>query len=853
MNVRGFQLNKLSCINKIFLLSRGIKLRKFRLISRVSLFLLAIFTLFLTNHPTEVQAVSLSDLRDAADYFADYDGIKWTEQTTTPPNQVGKIPINNTVSLDYTFGSARNMSGKVLTGGDTTITQQSVAGSPDNGIPTIVNSKMNVFIENNGKYYSIIHQPKDAYIGTGGNPGDASGTSIDYALLTGSSNPGSTFTSSMNLLMNSTAFDGKTAKLFYTGQYNNRPAFRLVGYYGKQNLFYELLLRAAPDGAPVVQRELYVYNSGRGTPQFQTFFGEDTDLTSATDGQVDNVPIYAIGGGKGLYIKSSNATQIADPASKLYIDNNIDGGFKDFMGRVISNGTDWSVKGKQNASSSDITNPKLGFEDLSNNNNGDTANGKDQNLLKVESSSGFYNVVDGNSKQNTAYSLRWPNVTLSPQNNIAHFSSNLGAMLSGLTDPAVTESVNNETSTDGLNHVGDNLTITFTLKNNGYNSKWVIDRILDSLPQGLTLTSSVIASSGNTIDGNPNESISDSDAAYQLTIGAKINSSAPSNNGGKLVNTGYFTGHTAGDTDTKTISASANIPVQVPKFNYRFQNFVRNETTDPNGDFTSKATAKKDNIIDYKVDFNSTGSDSLKNSYFYDVLPNGLELVPNSFTLNGSSITNSESGNNLGFMTGALNNNTDNIINFKAKVTSPTALTAPNTAQLTHITTSQTESVPTINAEEPAIVDIQTEPAATSFNEVPSNIDFGSINSLDLERILPNKSTTGKLRVTHGSDTQFGVNVSYDNNGSNSIANNGQKLVQDNGDSLLFNQADTNNWAALSPEETPIKTDGFSGSYTDLDLTKYVGSDKWKLRVPAATKAGQYNGQITWSIADTPQ
>lgn len=673
---------------------------------------------------------------------------------------------------------------------------------------------------------------------------------LDYALLTGSSNPGSTFTSTMNLLVQSSALDSSGAtKLFYTGSYNGHLALRLVGYNGKIHCYYEILLRAAPNGEPTVQRELYIYNDTTSPAQFQTFFGEDTGLTSlngSTD--VDNVPMKAIGGGKGLYIESGSK-DFADPASKLYITNEIADGFSDFMGRVLTP-SDWSVKGKQGyGSSSDIVSPKLTWGDTNNPNNyGDTNRAAGDDLLQMPN----YKVVDSHDKQDTAYILRWPESNV-PAEGVVHFGSNIGAMLSGLAVPLLTQSFKNLTSTNGTNNVGDDLQFTFTLKNAGYNSSWIIDRILDNFPTGLKVTSSVISNSNNTIDGAPSSpAVPDGNSAV-LTVDATITNEAPSNNGGNLVNTVSYTGHTSGKSDTQTLSASAKIPVKVPNFNYRFQNFVKNETADPNSDYTSKVTAHKDDVVDYKVDFNSTGSDSLLNSYFYNVLPSGLELVPNSFYLNGKAITNSESGNNLGFMTGSLSNNVDNTITFKAKVTSPTALTTSNTAQLTHITTSQKESVSTINAEEPAIVDIQAEAAATAFNEVPSKIDFGSINSANLERLLLNKTTTGKLRVSHGSATPFTVDVSYDNNGSNPIASDGKKLIQDDGDSLLFNQVDTNTWASLSSAETPIKTDGFSGSYDDLDLTKYVGSNKWKLRVPAETNAGLYNGQITWSIADTPQ
>lgn len=136
---------------------------------------LAIFVVLLTCLTTQVKAVSTSDLYNAASILAKYDGIKWTQQTNMPPNQVGKIPLNDNVSLGYTFGAARDANGNVVTGGDNTITKASTV-STENGAPIIKNSKINVFIDNNGSYYGVIHQGANSYIGS--DPGNASNTSI---------------------------------------------------------------------------------------------------------------------------------------------------------------------------------------------------------------------------------------------------------------------------------------------------------------------------------------------------------------------------------------------------------------------------------------------------------------------------------------------------------------------------------------------------------------------------------------------------------------------------------------------------------------------------------------------------
>lgn len=81
-------------------------------------------------------------------------------------------------------------------------------------------------------------------------------------------------------------------------------------------------------------------------------------------------------------------------------------------------------------------------------------------------------------------------------------------------------------------------------------------------------------------------------------------------------------------------------------------------------------------------------------------------------------------------------------------------------------------------------------------------------------------------------------------------------MIQDNNPALFLNQSggeSTDNWKPLSTEPLPINLNGFSGSYDDYPLNEYVGAKKWKLRVPSTAKAGQYTGQVTWSIEDSLQ
>lgn len=285
-------------------------------------FLLALF--IFENNTLNVKAVSDQSVQDAATYMSKYDGITNWKLRNGSGNSIGSIPIGGNVSLGYTFGAARDSSNNVK-GGDTTLTTNSTTGTVDTA-PTINNSKINIFLNNNGKYYGVLHQGDKSYNGdSSATPQKASDTSIDFSLLTGGT-LGSNYYSGMNLMAKA------TYKSYYTGtDANGRLVLKIAGYYSPRASYFEVVLRPSITGAPVVSRELYVYNNSGSSQQFQTFYGEDTGLSPNMDTAVDNVPMYAIGKGEGLYLLSDLNYS---PASKLFVTNSLTDGFKDFMGRV---------------------------------------------------------------------------------------------------------------------------------------------------------------------------------------------------------------------------------------------------------------------------------------------------------------------------------------------------------------------------------------------------------------------------------------------------------------------------------------------------------------------------------------
>ena len=833
-------------------------MKGYQAIPKVFLLVFTALLMVLTFNITNTKAITKTDVLAAEQVMRKYDGISsWRLIDNVATNQYGSIPIGGNVSLGYAFGAARDANGNVKAG-DKTITLRSNYDF-STGIPHITNSKINIFLIDNGKYYGILHQGDKSYVG--GNPENASISSIDFALLE-NSNTSSPFYDGMNLLTNASQIDSsyKTYKLFYTANdKNGRKVFKLVGYFSKKNVYFEIVLRPSPSGSPVVQRELYVYNAESTTAKFQTFYGEDTGLNPDNDdnSSVDNVPMFAIGGGLGLYIESG----LTNSESKLFITNNIDGGFKDFMGRVLANPDNWSIKGKDN-NKAEIASPKLPVvtdDNHSSSLDGDTNAKADQNLLIGKSNSGQeYKIIDGSGKQDTSYILRWPYTSLAP-GGVAKYVSNIGATVKPYAIPTVKKTYKNLTSKDGTNNVGDKLHFTLSVRNDGYGSNWIISKIKDDLPKGLTIdpNSALINESGTGIDYNPNTGVTDG-ATVTYEFDATINNKAPIYApNGLLTNTVQFTGYNKGFSDTRTYEDSVDIPIEIPNYSYDFTHQVRNITADPNSNFSDTVDATTGDTLEIKSVFTASVATDNRTRYVNNIntgytSKDKLQLVPGSVTLNGAGQSDSIFNGIYPPVTPA---NQSNTFIFHVKVNSNIEETIENYAQLLDATNFLTGESLYIDPSNSIYINVHPPVPTTSFIEVPELIDFGSINSTGTEKMLTNKQTKGNLIVSHSAETPYQVLVSYDNNSDQALANGDDKLIQDDGLSLLLDNSSNeavDDWEPLSTTGIPINNQEFVGSDEPLDLTKYVGLDKWKLRVPSTATSGQYSGQVTWTIADTP-
>src|SRR5699024_7259075 len=137
---------------------------------------------------------------------------------------------------------------------------------------------------------------------------------------------------------------------------------------------------------------------------------------------------------------------------------------------------------------------------------------------------------------------------------VAKFVSNIGATVKPYAIPTVKKTYKNLTSKDGTNNVGDKLHFTLSVRNDGYGSNWIISKIKDDLPVGLTIdpNSALVNESGTGIDYNPNAGVTDgATATYEFD--ATINNKAPVYaTNGKITNTVQFTGYNKGFSDTRT-------------------------------------------------------------------------------------------------------------------------------------------------------------------------------------------------------------------------------------------------------------------------------------------------------------
>jgi hypothetical protein len=813
----------------------------------IAIFMIILFILIPQNI-VKAATISPSDFNDGI--------TNWTGPYST--NSTGELPIGSSLKLGYAFGTAQNANGKVTNGTDSDVSKYSESSGVN-----LRYSKMNIFLDQDGLEYNGKYQYGNYISSTfqgglsniGSNPISyyVSTTSPDFMISPPDSKSSNGIkTSAFSVLggnASGTNNEGMTDKKFYKGtDENGNPAYKIMGNFtrtgnsgyknGTYNLEIELLLRASPTNSAIVQREMYVKNTSSSNAEFITLFGQDTKL-GAIDGGNDNVPIYDMGNKQGLYIEDSYLGH----SYRLMITNQMKDGFTHYNGQTTS--LNWASG-------------LGGYPD---------GNGAEQ-----------YNYAHGyklTKNVDTSYVLSWDPVTLTP-NQTAHFGSTMGVTAKPYSIPTPTKTYTNETRSTGENKVGDKLKFTPHLVNNGYGAKWNAQQIVDQLPKGLQIdTGSITRSSDGTTISQPDATDYDSEnrtltipmpfsltdnQSETVTFEATITDDALQNldSSEKLTNKADFTGsdYMVSPSQVDKYSASTSFPVSAPDYNASFTKKIKNITN--NEDYKSETTAKPGDKIGYDIIYKvASGSKDhlLSATTIDDDLPAGLTLDKKSIYTTGSDgVTYQQT---WGLNTGTINElkaGQQVEITFEATVTSSTVGTITNNAYITGVKTSGNQTYDKQLSTD-AILHVKR---VNGFIKTPTNIDFGTTNMYGKAKILQNVTTDGELIVAHPDSNQFNVNVSYDNDASDSqMKNNDNDTIPTSDTGLLFirqrndSYNDVGTWQPILPTGTPIQTTPFEGNQQTVNLTNYVGVNDWQIKLDSSTKVGTYHGTLTWTLNES--
>ena len=803
--------------------------RKYKIIKN---FLIISFLMLITFLGITLTTVHAADPDASSTVDSD---ITWNSYASSY-SSMQLINIGGQLDLGYTFGLAQDTNGNVFTpnsadglvktNNDSTVTKDSVIAGANN----IYNTKMNIFLRNNQSYVGSVFQGTHTSSIVSDRTEQVSMTSPDF-LIVPTTMPSTVTAKDYSLLSN------MTNKKIYTGtDKNGHLALKIVGDFVRgtgtgNNAFdlrAEILLRASPTNSADIQRKLYLTNNSDRTQSFQVMFGEDTMLSKN-----DRVNIKDLGTRNGLYIE--------DGSYKLMVTNQLPNGFDQYAGQAFTSGSmNWAK----------------GFDK--------DGNGAESQGYKYGES------ITGTGLIDSSYTLKWNPTTLS-KGESSQYGSTMGVTANPYALPVVSKSYTNETTGNaggvGKNNINDKLKFSLHVKNNGYGSKWTYKTLEDKIPDGLQIDPNSIKMRYNdgttenlsadnydaetkTLTISPALILSDGESAT-ITYEATITRAG----GGKTItNTADFTGHDT-KTDDKTYSASVDIDVEKPNYNFDFTKEVKN-VTNGETEFKDSTDAKIGDTVEYHIYFGVTADSTqslAKGSELVENLPTGLKQDGNATVKGPDGVVYGSSSIGTGISIVKPGENLT--IDFKAKVTAEAVGQLHNAVTITGgVTTPGNETIPTMTSTD-TIVNVQK---SNAFTSVPSLIDFGSVNLAGSSKTITNVATKGELVVTHPDANNFNVSVAYDNDNVDTQmkTSSGDTLPSDSSGLLFIKQRDNSEndlgtWQPLLPTGTLIRTSDFSGSQQSLNLTNYVGANDWQMQLSPNSTAGTYNGTLTWSLNES--
>ncbi|MDA2197298.1 MULTISPECIES: hypothetical protein, partial [unclassified Bacillus cereus group] len=327
-----------------------------------------------------------------------------------------------------------------------------------------------------------------------------------------------------------------------------------------------------------------------------------------------------------------------------------------------------------------------------------------------------------------------------------------------------------------FSHIGDTLTYTVTLTNNGNSSAQNVI-FTDTMPSGTTFIANTFSINGVPQSGaNPVNGVN----IGPITAGATVNvsfqvnvTSLPTEN--PIVNFSSTSYQLISPPDTET-SISNPVSTQIKE---AILSMTKNE---------SASFADIGQTAFYTTSITNVGNTDATNIIFTDVLPSGLTFVPNTLTVDG--VLQPNANPNTGVLLAALPPNEIYSIVFQVTVSSiPPINPAPNTASTTYeftvdpvnppVSSSATSNTTLLQINNANIISTKT--ADLTFADVSNTITFtlnlpntGNVAATDVTVIdildsnlsfVPNSFTVNGQTIPNA-DLSTGVNIGAINGGN---------------------------------------------------------------------------------------
>lgn len=375
-----------------------------------------------------------------------------------------------------------------------------------------------------------------------------------------------------------------------------------------------------------------------------------------------------------------------------------------------------------------------------------------------------------------------------------------------------------------FSHIGDTLTYTVALTNNGNSSAQNVI-FTDTMPNGTTFIANTFSINGIPQSGaNPTNGVN----IGPITAGATVNvsfqvnvTSLPAEN--PIVNFSSTSYQLVSPPDAET-SISNPVSTQIKE---AILSMTKNE---------SASFADIGQTAFYTTSISNIGNTDAANIVFTDVLPSGLTFVPNTLTVDG--VLQPNANPNTGVLLATLPPNEIYSIVFQVTVNSiPPINPAPNTASTTYefivdpvnppVSSSATSNTTLLQINNANIISTKT--ADLTFADVGNTITFtlnlpntGNVTATDVTVIdildsnltfVPNSFTVNGQTIPNA-DLSTGVNIGSINGGTTAIVTFQATVTTLPTLNPISNSTSTTYHYVVDPSQPPITTSNQSNTTT---------------------------------------